>query len=140
MTLHATMQKVFFFSSLMTLIEAFSHPISISGPLSVPDGSSWSVPHDFASFSLPAHFFAEYAGEQEFQTPMSALVCAKGLTTETRKQLPPEPVLSRHLGSSVQQDRCPSGHPSGWHVNVSRTPLGWMKKWLTCRGKGSRVV
>ena len=46
-----------------SIVAAFDHSIEISAPASVPEGASWHVHHDFASFSLPAHFFVEYTGE-----------------------------------------------------------------------------
>ncbi|KIV79657.1 hypothetical protein PV11_07206 [Exophiala sideris] len=43
-------------------VNAFSYDINVSAELEVPPGSSKAIQHDFASFSLPAHFFADYAG------------------------------------------------------------------------------
>lgn len=44
------------------VVTAFDYSIKVSSPASVPASASWNIPHDFASFSLPAHFFADYAG------------------------------------------------------------------------------
>ncbi|KAH6976443.1 glycoside hydrolase family 79 protein [Ilyonectria sp. MPI-CAGE-AT-0026] len=41
---------------------AVAEPIQLSSPEKVPVGASWVVPHDFASFSFPAHFFTDYTG------------------------------------------------------------------------------
>lgn len=37
--------------------------IKTQAPERVPDGASKAVEHDFASFSLPFHFFPDYAGK-----------------------------------------------------------------------------
>ncbi|KAL6353092.1 hypothetical protein LRP88_13580 [Fusarium phalaenopsidis] len=42
--------------------QAFSEPMKITSPEKLPIGASWVVPHDFASFSFPAHFFVDYTG------------------------------------------------------------------------------
>ena len=50
-------------ATLIATAQAFDSPISLSSPQKVPPGASWNVPHDFASFSFPAHWFADFAGE-----------------------------------------------------------------------------
>ncbi len=37
--------------------------LAVSSPETVPVGASQVVPHDFASFSFPAHWFADFCGE-----------------------------------------------------------------------------
>lgn len=63
MVLLSIMRTLLLASFCTALANAYTYPINISSPLSVPEASSWVVPHDFASFSLPAHFFADYAGK-----------------------------------------------------------------------------
>lgn len=41
---------------------ATSKTIKIDAPRVVPSDASQPVAHDFASISIPIHFFAEYAG------------------------------------------------------------------------------
>lgn len=41
---------------------AVAEPLQLSSPEKVPVGASWVIPHDFASFSFPAHFFTDYTG------------------------------------------------------------------------------
>ena len=49
-------------ASSPAFVTAFDYPLDIAGLEKVPAGASWNVPHDFASFSLPAHWFADYTG------------------------------------------------------------------------------
>lgn len=36
--------------------------VNVHAPAQVPSGASKPVPHDFASFSFPFHFFPDFAG------------------------------------------------------------------------------
>lgn len=36
--------------------------VNVHAPAQVPSGASKPVPHDFASFSFPIHFFPDFAG------------------------------------------------------------------------------
>lgn len=65
-------------------------PLVVSSPAKVPTGASWSVPHDFASFSFPAHFLKDYAGTISLcwkRMPMIAL--------NTRPKLQTDPIPCR---------------------------------------------
>ncbi|KAF4980457.1 hypothetical protein FDECE_17876 [Fusarium decemcellulare] len=44
----------------------FVKPIRVASPGKLPAGASQIVPHDFASFSFPAHFFVDFAGSHPF--------------------------------------------------------------------------
>lgn len=50
-------------ATIAAVVTAFDYPLEVSSPSRVPAGASWNVPHDFASFSWPAHWFADYAGQ-----------------------------------------------------------------------------
>lgn len=47
---------------LATIVDAFDYPIEVASSARVPVGASWEVPHDFASFSFPAHWFTDFCG------------------------------------------------------------------------------
>ncbi|KAI0019706.1 glycoside hydrolase family 79 protein [Xylariomycetidae sp. FL0641] len=46
----------------LSAVAAFDYPIQVAAPEKVPGDASQIVPHDFASFSFPAHFFSDYCG------------------------------------------------------------------------------
>lgn len=55
--------RIVVISSLTCLSTAWPSSISIAAPTDLPLGASQLIDHAFASISLPAHFFADYAGE-----------------------------------------------------------------------------
>lgn len=70
-------------SAFVAAAQAFVDPIAISSPQKVPTGASWNVPHDFASFSFPAHWFADFAGMYLYfcrGTYSKAKLCSEKLT------------------------------------------------------------
>lgn len=64
------------FSSLEPVI---AKDIEIHAPEKAPPGISKPVEHDFASFSFPVHFFADYAGT------LPRLCAARGKLIPRRK-------------------------------------------------------
>lgn len=50
------------------LSSAMGHEIEINAQVRLPVGASKPVEHAFASFSIPIHFFADYAGRNEYNS------------------------------------------------------------------------
>lgn len=73
-------------SSLATALGA---NVKLNAPERVPASASKPVEHDFASFSLPFHFFPDYAGM--FSTD---LLLGQTKADLTRKQEPSESLFS----------------------------------------------
>ncbi len=52
------------FSLLFASVDGKCKSVDVSAPASAPHDASKPVDHAFASFSLPAHFFADFTGNK----------------------------------------------------------------------------